>query len=172
MNHVRTAAIAAALLLLLSACGSSEDDSALVDALAADWTAEEEFPEGVSIDCVAEGFVSGIGGTESAAGYGITPENIADADFDTTPLNEEDARAAMGNMFDCDGFEAAILSEFGPDVTEEQASCLADNVDDGPFQSLMATTFMGEGGADIESENENAFEEGLFAALETCGVGA
>ena len=170
MNRRRAFAIAATLLLLVSACGSSGDDSALVDALATNWTEEDEFPEGVAIDCVAEGFVSGIGGSDGAASYGITPENIADADFDTSPLSADDARAAMGNMFACDGFEKAILSEMGPGVTDEQASCLADNLDDEPLTALMSTTFMGDGGSEIEAEFENLFEAGLIEALATCGV--
>ncbi len=170
MNNLRSVAVAAALLLLLSACGGSDDDAALVDALATNWAEEDEFPEGVTIDCVAEGFVSGIGGGEGASNYGITADNIAEADFDTTPLSEEDARSAMSTMFACDGFEAAILGEMGPGVTDEQASCMADNIDDEPLIALMSTTFMGDGGSAIEAEFENLFESGLIEALTTCGV--
>lgn len=172
MKNLRTVAIAASLLLTLSSCGGggSEEDAALVDALTTNWTEEEEFPPGVEVSCVAEGFVDGIGGAEGATGYGITPDNIADAEFDTTPLSEADATAAMGNMFACDGFEAAILAESGPEVTDEQASCLAENVADEPFMALMSTTFMGDGGQAIEEQYENEFEAGLTTALETCGI--
>ena len=170
-NHLRTVAVAAALLLMLSACGGSDDDAALVDALATNWVEEEEFPSSVEVECAAEGFVSGIGGSEGASGYGITTANIADADFDTNPLSEDDALAAMSNMFACDGFEAALLSEFGPEVNDEQAACLAENLDDEPFVALLSTTFMGDGGSAIEEQYENEFESGLIAALSTCGVG-
>jgi len=173
VNHVRTFAIATTLLLLLTACGSSQSDSALVDALAEDWTAEEEFPEGVSIDCVAEGFVRGIGGIDGAAEYGITPANIAGTEFDINPLSEADALTATGNMFECDGFEAAILGDLGPTVTDEQAVCLADNIDDEPLAALLATSFMGNNGAAVSAaaqEFESLFQTGFIKALTTCGV--
>lgn len=173
-THRRGLALVTSGLMLLSACGGGDDlsgaDAELAEALAASWVEDAEFPPGVPVDCVAEGFVSGIGGADGAEGYGITTANIADADFDVTPLNEEDARAASTNMFGCDGFEAALLSEMGPGVTDEQATCLADNIDDGPLTALIATTFMGDNGGSIEAEFENVFETGLFAALETCGV--
>ncbi len=171
MKHLPVFALVASLLLVLSACGSTEDDSALVDALAANWIEEEEFPEGVSIDCVAAGFVSGIGGAEGASAYEITADNIAEADFDLNPLSREDANAAIGNMFACDGFESAILSEMGPGVTDEQAACLSENIDDGPLQALMATTFMRTGTAPDDPEVLDLFETGLLAALSTCEVG-
>lgn len=170
MNQLRAFALATTLLLLLSACGGSVDDTALVEALAEDWTAEQEFPDGVAIDCVAEGFVSGIGGTDGAADYGITPDNIAETEFDLNPLSAEDARTAMRNMFACDGFETAILRDLGPGVTDEEAVCLADNLDDEPLIALMSTTFMGFEGGAIGAEFEELFETGLLAALTTCGV--
>lgn len=171
MNQLRALALAATLLLLLSACGgSSSDDTALVEALSVNWTEEEEFPAGVSIDCVAEGFVSGIGGTEGAAEYGITPDNIAETEFDLNPLSAEDARSAMSNMFACDGFEASILGDLGPGVTDEEADCLADNIDDEPLIALMSTTFMGFEGGSIGADFTELFETGLLAALTTCGI--
>lgn len=173
MKNVRAFALASSLLLTLSACGgggASEEDQALIDALAATWADEGTFPDSVEVTCAAEGFINGIGGAEGAGAYGVNSDNVADADFDEVPLSEEDARSAVGNMYDCDGFEAALLSQMGGETTPEQAACLADNVDDGPLQSLVASTFMGEAGAAVEEEFENTFETQLFAAVETCGL--
>jgi len=164
--------IAAALLLVLPACSSSDDDAALVDALATSWTEDEEFPAGVSIDCVASGFVTAIGGTEGASAYNMTADNIAEANFDLNPLSPEDANAVIDSMFACDGFEASILSEMGPGVTEDQARCLADTIDDDPLKALMATTFQVTGTAPDDPAVLDLFETGLLEALTTCGVGS
>lgn len=174
MNYVRATALASSLLLTLSACGgggASPEDAALTDAVVAKWTADETFPPGFSIDCAAEGFVSGMGGSEGAAAYGVTPESIADDVSDDPEVSEADARSMVGNMFDCDGFEAAILGQFGGEATEEQTICLADNVDDEPLVGLLASSFMGDGGAALEEEFENVFEADLMEAVESCGLG-
>lgn len=173
MNYVRAFALASGLLLTLSACGgggASEEDQALIDAVKTQWVEDETFPEGFSIDCAAEGFVDGMGGAEGAASYGVTVESFTDDTSDDPEVSEADAQAMVGNMFDCDGFEAALLAQFGGEATDEQASCLSDNVDDEPLISLLASSFMGDAGAALEEEFENTFETQLFAAVESCGL--
>ncbi len=174
MNIRRALAGACVLALAASACGgsegASEEDAALIDALAAEWTDGGEFPESISTDCLAKGFIDGIGGAEGATGYGITPDNVGDGDFEENPLSEDDARAAASNMFACDGLKSAILSEMGSEVTDDQAKCLSDNVDTEPLEALIASTFMGPNGAGIESEMENTFEEDFFGAFTECEI--
>lgn len=162
------------LALTLSACGGSdglsEADAELAGSLATEWSEGGEFPESVDEQCLAEGFVEGVGGADGAAEVGLTTANIGDADFEAQPLSEESARAVSANMFACDGFETALLSEMGPEVTDEQASCLAEQVDDSSLESLIASTFMGEAGAAIEAELENTFEEDFFTAFGECDI--
>lgn len=173
MNYVRAIALASSLLLALSACGgggASPEDQALIDAVTSEWVADDTFPPGFSIDCAAEGFVDGMGGADGAAAYGVTAESFTDDVSDDPEVSEADARSMVGNMFSCDGFEAALLTQFGGAANDEQASCLSDNVDDEPLISLLASSFMGDAGGALEEEFENTFETQLFAAVETCGL--
>ena len=173
-TYIKFFASAVACALALSSCGGGDElsgaDAELAEALAASWDNDGEFPESVDSSCLANGFVSGIGGADGAAEYGVTAENIGDAQFESTPLGEEDAMAASTNMFKCDGLEAAIFGDMGAALTDEQASCMADNVDDAPLISLVASDFMGDLGNDLEAEFENVFEADLLDAIETCDV--
>lgn len=160
------------IALIGSACGGSggSDDDALIEALAANWAEEDEFPETIDIDCAAAGFVEGLGGAEGAAGYGVTVANAGDSDFDDNPISEEHARAASANMFKCDGFKKALLSEMGSDLTDDQANCLDENVNGDALETLIASTFMGEAGLALEQELENTFEEDFFGAFVDCEI--
>lgn len=176
MKTTRSAfALLTTVLLLAASCGGGDDlseaDAELASALEAAWAEDGDF-EGVALDCVSQGFVTGMGGAEAAEGYGVTVENIGDAEFEETPLSESDARGAVDAMWECDGFEGAFFAQIGPPLDADQQSCLADNVDDDPLKSLLTSSFMGAAGADLEAANENVFEEQLFAALETCGIDA
>lgn len=157
--------------VVLAACGGdgSNADSELVQALVTEWIEDEAFDEGVDIDCVAKGFVDGIGGADGAAEYGVNKDNIADADFDEDPLTEEDALAASAGMFECDGLKVDVAGTIAP-VEGEDAECLADELSDETLIGLFATNFVGDNSAGLEERFENAFEEEFFAGMETCGI--
>lgn len=173
-TYMKFLAPVVACAFALSSCGGGDDlsgaDAEMADALAASWVADGEFPDSVDTTCLANGFVSGIGGADGAADYGVTAENIGNSEFDNEPLSEEHAMAASTNMFKCDGLEAAFLGAMGSDMTDEQVSCMVDNVDDAPLIALVASDFMGDFGAGLESEFENTFEADMLAAIGTCGV--
>ncbi len=165
----------------LVACGGSDggggsglsgDDEELAEELAAVWAEDESFPSTLSTECLANGFISGIGGAEGAAGYGVDVDNIGEGTFDDNPLNEEDALAAVGEMYKCDGFKTALAADFADTDDTEAADCLADEISDEPLTNLLASSFMGDAGRALEEEYENTFEMEFFAGIETCGINA
>lgn len=163
--------------LLLSGCGDdaglSTEDQALADGLAAAWTEGEAF-EGTDRGCLAEGFVSGIGGASVAEEYGVTADNVGDSTFSENPLTEEHAVAAANEMWECDDFKPTFVGEIlgSDDATDDQISCLSDAVSDEPLSGLLASTFMGDNAGSLEERYENTFEEEFFAGIESCGIDA
>lgn len=177
-NFTRIAPVLIAGALGIAACGGdsdglSGDDAELASALADVWESDGTFPEGVSVDCAAEGFVSGIGGADGADSYGVNADNVGDSSFDENPLSRDDAVAAAGEMFDCDGFKTWFASNFTGSDDAEANECLADELSDEPVEALFASSFMdgGDESAALEEEYENDFESELTAGLETCEIG-
>lgn len=171
-KYTQVLAVSFAGMLLGAACGggNSAADDELIEAIKVDWINDGDFPEDLDINCVAGAFVSGVGGAEGAATYGIDASNVADSEFGDTPITEEHARAAAKGMLECDNFERDMLANFGGEATEDQAQCLADKIDDKYLEALFASTFMGEEGRELEQEFENDFEEALFTAISDCGI--
>ena len=165
----------------IAACGGSDggsgaslsgDDAELAEALADVWAEDESFPASLSSECLANGFISGVGGAEGAERYGVNVDNIGDGSFDENPLEQGDALAAAGQMFECDGFEAAFLGEIAGTDDADDTKCLAGEISDEPLTGLFASSFMGDNAGPLEEQYENTFEEEFFAALETCDVQA
>ena len=70
-----------ALTLLASACVGGDDDpsaadQAVIDAIAAQISADGDAPAGLDLNCMASAMVDGLGGTQVMAdSYGLTAEN-------------------------------------------------------------------------------------------------
>lgn len=174
-------ALAVGLALVLAACGGDDsaggsgvelsgEDAELADALAAVWTEDDTFPPALDARCLANGFVSGIGGAEGAERYDVDASNIGDSDFDEKPLMQGDALAAAGAMWECEGFKDEFVGGIAGDVDESQLSCLTDALSDEPLTGLFASTFMGDGGGDLEELYEDQFEAELIASFESCEI--
>ncbi len=163
--------------LALAACGGSDgaaelsgEDEELAEELAAIWAEDESFPTTLSTECLANGFISGIGGAEGAEGYGVNVDNIGEGSFDENPLNEEDALAAVGEMYKCDGFKTALAADFAGTDDTDAAECLAGEISDEPLTNLLASSFMGDAGIELEEQYGDAFEMEFFAGMETCEI--
>lgn len=182
MKHLtRIAPILVVSALGIAACGGSDDgsdaslsgaDAELADALADVWSDEESFPASLSSECLANGFITGIGGAEGAEGYGVTIDNIGERTFDENPLEQDDALAAAGEMYKCDGFKNAFLGEIADTEDADDTECLAGEISDEPLTGLFASTFMGDDAGELETQYEDTFEMEFFAALETCDIQA
>lgn len=163
--------------LLLAACGGGDETSAedqeFIDAMTATFSEEGEVPDGVDTTCVAEAFVSALGGANAIeSNYGITAADAGADSFDEVPLSEPDARGVVDGMWKCDGFEDSLYADLaGSGLSEDDAKCLQENIDDGPLKTLMASSFMGDAGEELARGVENGFEANLFEGFSTCNIG-
>jgi len=182
MKHfTRIAPILVIGALGIAACGGSDGgsgsslsgaDAELADALSQAWSDDESFPASLSSDCLANGFISGVGGAEGAERYGVDIDNIGDGTFEDNPLEQGDALAAAGEMYQCDGFKSAFLGEIAGTDDADATECLAGEISDEPLTGLFASSFMWDSAGPLEEQYENTFEEEFFAALQTCEVDA
>lgn len=169
---LRSLAAVVAITLIAAACGGGDSaaDQEVIDAMVGVFN-DEGGLDGVEVDCLAEKFVSALGGAKRIESeYGVTAALIeAGEDFDETPLSESDARKVAKGFLSCDGAKASIMGSFG-ELTAEQGECLADAIDDNLIESLLASGYMGDAGEALEQEFENPFEEQLVAGLGACGI--
>lgn len=173
----RLIALALFAALMLAACGGSDgtsaEDQAFVDAMVTSFGNDGAVPDGVNVTCVAENFVSELGGADQIeADYGVTAVDAGTIGFDEVSLTEADARSVVDGMWSCDGFEDSLYAEIANSgLTDDQSKCLRDNLDATPLKTLMASSFMGDAGEELERSVENEFELNLFGAFETCNIG-
>lgn len=162
----------AAGALLFAACsddgGSGGGDSnAYSDALAESMRAEEELPfADEDIDCLAVEFVDAVGGPSALEDAGIDPEDLSSPDDlsdSELELGDEEAEKLAGSFGECGVSIADIfLSEMGDEVTDEQRSCVEDNLDEDELADFLAQSIVGGG------ENADELPSGVMEELIGC----
>lgn len=158
-----------AFALLATACGGgglSADDQEFVDAL----IAGDTFPESVDQVCVAEEFVTALGGADGLRNnYGLEPVDF-DGDIEAD-MTEADARNVTDAIWQCDGLADSFFIDIAGTDEPETVSCLRAAISEDNVKTLLVSGFMGDAGEALESSVENTFEEELFSAFATCELG-
>ena len=164
-----------ALAMLASACGggdASAGDQEVIDAVAQASRDEGDVPSGVDVDCMAGAMVKGLGGAENMESqYGLTVATIADGqDVDDVELPKDDAISMADGMMDC-GLIDVMVSEMGSDMSEDDARCLVDKMDQDALRDTFAAEFMSPADADAVSEAaESAMFSSMFSAIGDCNI--
>ncbi len=144
--RMRTLAVLAALALVAGGCADSDAEQAKKALAASIMQESEQFKVSQSeADCVAAGFVDGIG-VDQLKEYGFltegedTPKNLGDV-----PMSEGDADAAANAFVDCVDVQQLLTDELplegmDPDV----ADCVKDALSEDVIRDLLAATFRGD----------------------------
>jgi len=166
-----------ALALLASACGGSDEasaeDQAVIDAVAAQIRADGDIPEVVDVDCMAAGMVNGLGGAQVMEDtYGLTAATIAAGqEPDDAELSVDSARSMADDMMGC-GLEQVMVDAIaGEGLSEDDSSCLLDNVDQDAIRDIFAAEFMSGADADrIGEAAEDSMGLSLLSAVAECDI--
>lgn len=166
-----------AFALIASACGGDDSaaaDAELIDAIEAAMLADAP-PPGFEYDanCMASGMVDNLGGAATIeADYGLTAELVRNGqDIEDFDLDSEAALEMTDAMWDCSDFAGLIAASFASEgMTEEQSECLTAKVPDDAVKKMIAASFMGDAGADLEDEAGEELFGSMFAAASECGL--
>lgn len=173
---VRVGAVLLALALAAGACGGGggANDEELIAALESTFDPEEFADFGdvdLDVRCMAEAMVDAVGGAEQAEEkYGITPESVqSDADFDVD-LEQADAESMADGLWGCgmDGAFSAGMTEAG--LSQEDADCVTENLDESTLKKALASEFMGDAGADLMAEADEEIGSSMLDAMAECDV--
>lgn len=146
----------AALLSIVAACGGDDGDAGpYVDALVAEFEAEDDFPfETEQARCLAEGFVDTVG-VDELEENDITPEELAGSDDPSAlglELGEDEANGFADTIKGCDFSVGELFlagaRESGVEVPDGLAECIDDNVDEDAFYDLVAQSIIDEESVD------------------------
>jgi hypothetical protein len=169
-------------VLALAACGgesasddgASSDEEPYVEALMTTFEQDETLPLDESqVRCLAEGVVDvvGVDGFEKA---GVTPADLeegATLDSIETFTDEQTSKFLdllfEGQCFDFNKMLAgAFMEQGGGAMTEEQASCMADQfTKDDAFKELFAAGLKGDDSVDPTAAMAN-----IFDVLSACDI--
>lgn len=171
---IRLGAVLLATAIAAAACGGgSGDDEALIDALESSLDLNSEGLGDLDLDgrCASEAMVDALGGASGAEEkYGVTAETVTeDADFDID-LEQADAEAAAAGIWDC-GMESAFaagMAEAG--LSEDDAECVTGNLDESILQQVLAAEFMGDAGASLMADADEAIGSSMLDAMAECDV--
>lgn len=161
-----------AFALLASACGGSDSgsgsandaDQAVIDAVATQMRSDGDMPAGVDANCMAAAMVSSLGGAQVMADtYGLTAETIAAGqEPDDVVLSVDDARAMADRTMECGLADIMVSQLAGDGLSEDDASCLFEQLDQDAIRDVFASEFMNEADAARISE---AAEETMFSSI-------
>lgn len=169
------------LALLATACGGSDGgdvssaDQELIDAIAADMNSEGDVPPGVDSECMAAAIVTGLGGAETIESeYGLTVADVGSGNtdaLDAVQLPADDARGLADGMLDCGLGEVMLQGMTGEGMSEDDASCLLENLDQDIIRDIMAVEFMEDGdAATVGADAQNDLFGSLFDAIGECDL--
>jgi len=166
-----------ALTLLAAACGGDDSSSAadqeVIDAVADQIRAEGEFPpDTVDADCMAAGMVNGLGGADGMKELGLDAEAIRQgADVDNLELSQDRAVAVADSVIDCGVLDmmAAEMSSGGT-MSEDDAQCLVEKMDQDALRDGFASELMGDGGAALSDAAEERLFSSMFSAVGDCDI--
>lgn len=175
---VRTIALACAISLTAAACGggTSDADAELAAAIEASAGADGgDFLDGIDIDatCMSEGMVSALGGAEAAEEkYGITVESVESNPELDVEFEQGDAEGLVDALWDCgDMTEIFAVGMTEEGASQEDASCLAENIDEDIIKTTLVAEFMGAAGAALASEVEGQLFDSMLDAMGACDIG-
>lgn len=178
--------LAGALALGAAACGGDDDEPTTTEAGGPGFTAEAgggTDPEGFVVAladvaegdpqfpltaaqarCMAEAIVGNLD-VDALVDAGVTPEELAGSSLSPELAGQIDAGRdeIAADVAACqlsDVFATQFIDEFG--LPKQAATCIADNVDDEEFATLLVGAFLGEQGS-VEGE---AFGRDLMAGLD------
>lgn len=183
MSRIKTGFMGLAIgAFALTACGggdgssggASSDEEPYVEALMSTFEQDETLPlDENQVRCLAEGVVDviGVDGFEEA---GVTPADIeGGATLDSIEtFTDEQATKFLDLLFEGECFDFnklladAFMEQGGGAMTEEQASCMADQFtkDDG-FKDLFAAGLTGN-----EDVDPTAAMSNIFDVLSACDI--
>ena len=168
-----------ALALIASACGGSDSDSGspadqeVIAAVAAQMRADDDMPADVDAECMAAAMVSGLGGAQVMADtYGLTAETIAAGqEPDEVELSVDDARAMADKIMGCGLADIVVAEMAGDGMSEDDASCLFDKLDQDIIRDVFAADFMSEADSlRIEAAAEEAMFASVIDAIGECDI--
>jgi hypothetical protein len=172
--------IVAAAALVMAACGSDDDggsaggelsgaDQELAEAISAELVANDTdgFAEVFDTDCMGQEVVKVLGGAEGAeADFGVTVDNVGDVN--DREFEPEDAERVVGAYSSCGSIKELFTVAFTADgeFTDEQASCMVEDISDEQFESALAEDLGGVENGPAQS----AVFDGLLSSAVDCGV--
>jgi mevalonate kinase len=182
----KTAAVLCAALLALTACGgdetsepqaentvSAEDTKAKENIKASVLDNATEVVGGASLteeqaECFADGLVDDVG-VEKLQEYKLIDENYEMSEnAQPTNMSQEDAEATAAVVTGCVDVKGLVQdqinSDAGQQLTEEQAACITDAIDEEKVEAGLAATFQGLEG------KENPLEDSMGDLL-ACVMG-
>lgn len=113
-------------------------------------------------DCVAEGVISGIG-TDRLAEAGVT---AATPELLGADLTDEEAEIFIDSLFECVDMRRSFIDNIvGPDLNEDQANCVVDEMGIDLIRTMTKTGLL----APDELDFDELFEV-INAAGDSCGV--
>jgi hypothetical protein len=147
-------AMVCAALLTLSGCGGGDEDEARDNIRTAVLEGDAGVASGIELteeqaDCFANGLVDEVG-VEKLREYGLLDENnemVEDAQVDD--MSAEDADETAGVVTDCVDVKELIQEELGGaggQLTDEQADCVLDAIDEDALEDALSAQLRGEGG--------------------------
>ena len=74
-------------------------------------------------------------------------------------------------IWECDGLADSFFVDVAGTDEAETVSCLRAAISEDNVKTLIVSGFMGDAGEALESSVENAFEQELFGAFTSCGLG-
>jgi len=175
-SAIKAVLLAFAVALVTAACGGgSSNDDELIAAITEAMN-EDAPPENFDFDseCMASGMVNELGGAdEIEASYGLTAEGVREGqDIDDVNLDEATARDVTDAIFDCVDMAGLITSSFAQEGLDDDAQqCLVDLIPEGSLRTMAAAGFMGDAGADLETEATDEIFNALFGGAADCGLG-
>ena len=172
---IRLGSLLIGALLIAAGCGGGDDagDEELIAALESTFDLDSEDLGDIDLEprCTAEAMVDALGGAETAEEkYGITPDTVTqEGDFEVD-LDEEDARRAADGIWDCglDGAFAAGMTEAG--LSQDEADCVAGNLDEAILKKVFMAEFMGDAGAELMAEADAEIGDNMLDAMAECDV--
>ncbi|MBK9178992.1 MAG: hypothetical protein IPM45_05365 [Acidimicrobiales bacterium] len=155
---IRAMGVAALLLtgIALVGCSSGDDDAAetpIGQALT------EKFLQGGGVTneeearCVAGGFVDGLG-EDRIEELGFTPDDVDM--IEGAAFTDEEIDTMVDVYFDCVDVRRVIVANLAPDVGDEVADCVAENLPEDVLRDFVAA---GNFGVDMPVESDQAFRD-------------
>ena len=165
--NMRVIVVVATLTLAASACGGDsepERDQALVDALSSEILSDGDgfTTDQAEADCVAEGTYDAIG-ADRLAEVGITVDS---PDPSAADLTEAEIDELVDAVFGCVDMKASFAASIaGDDLSEDDATCIADELGDDGLKELTKQGLSAD--EDIITEEFIAL---ITSAAEACEV--